>query len=207
MPQDKYRRQHQERLAWMPWLYRSLKPTHRGWARAWQEQLQAELMQLETIRIGSDCFIAPQARLFAEPNRAIVIGDGCSIAAESFLHGPLTLGARVSINHRVSIDGGAKGVRIGADTRIATGTTIYAFDHGMAPDCPIKDQPVSSRGIVIGADCWIGANAGITDGARIGDHAVIGMGAVVTGSVPDWAIVAGVPARQIGDRREQRRLR
>jgi acetyltransferase-like isoleucine patch superfamily enzyme len=48
---------------------------------------------------------------------------------------------------------------------------------------------------------WIGANAGITDGVRIGDHAVVGMGAVVTADVPDWAVAGGVPARILGDRR------
>jgi acetyltransferase-like isoleucine patch superfamily enzyme len=50
----------------------------------------------------------------------------------------------------------------------------------------------------------VGANAGITDGVRIGDHAVVGMGAVVTRDVPAYAIVAGAPARVIGDRRERR---
>ena len=60
-----------------------------------------------------------------------------------------------------------------------------------------------SRGIHIGRDVWIGANAGITDGVRIGDHAVVAMGAVVTKDVLDWTIVAGVPAVVIGDRRDK----
>jgi acetyltransferase-like isoleucine patch superfamily enzyme len=65
----------------------------------------------------------------------------------------------------------------------------------------IKDQPVRSLGIRIGRDVWIGANAGVTDGVIIGDHAVVAMGAVVTRDVPEWAIVGGVPAVVIGDRR------
>jgi len=196
-----YREQHKLRLSWMPWLYASAKARHPAWAEPWQAEGQARLAALETIAIGADCFIAPEAKLFGEPGRGIVIGDRCTIAADTFLHGPITLGADVSINARANLDGGTLGIRIGAGTRIATGAAMYAFDHGMAPDHPIRTQPVRSRGIEIGADVWIGALAGITDGVKIGDHAVVAMGAVVTRDVPAWAIVAGSPARVIGDRR------
>jgi acetyltransferase-like isoleucine patch superfamily enzyme len=196
--------QHKLRLSWMPWLYFRLKESHRAWAAAWQHEVQQHFRETETIEIAAGCFVAPEARLFAEPGRPIRIGPGCSIAADVFVHGPVELGAGVSLNARVSIDGGAAGVSIGEGTRVATGATIYAFDHGLAPDRPIRDQPVRSRGIHVGSDVWIGANAGITDGVTVGDHAVLGMGAVVTRDVPPWAIVAGVPARVIGDRREER---
>ncbi|HCE39958.1 MAG TPA: acyltransferase, partial [Alcanivorax sp.] len=59
---------------------------------------------------------------------------------------------------------------------------------------------VRSRGIRIGRDVWLGARAGVVDGVTIGDHAVVGMGAVVTRDVPPWTIVAGNPARPIGRR-------
>lgn len=49
----------------------------------------------------------------------------------------------------------------------------------------------------IGNDVWIGANAIIFDGITIGDGAIVGAGAIVTKDVPDYAIVAGVPARII----------
>lgn len=200
-PQQRYRAQHQRRLSWMPWLYFSLKPRHRGWAQAWQEQLQDELQQLETVRIGAGCFIAPEAAIFAEPGRDVVLGDRCAIAAQVYLHGPAQLAEEVSLNPGVHVDGGAAGVFIGAGSRLAAGACVYAFDHGLSPDAPIRSQPVRSRGVHIGADVWIGARAGVTDGVRIGDHAVVGMGAVVTGDVPDWAVVGGSPARVLGDRR------
>jgi acetyltransferase-like isoleucine patch superfamily enzyme len=92
---------------------------------------------------------------------------------------------------------------VGDGTRIASGAALYAFDHGFRPDRPVKDQPVRSQGLRIGADVWIGANTGVTDGVTVGDHAVVAMGAVVTRDVPDWAIVAGVPAVVVGDRRER----
>ncbi len=187
----------------MPWLYFGLKDRHRAWAEAWQDEIQARLRALETVEIGEGSFIAPEARIFGEPGRAVLIGDRCALAAEVFLHGPITLGCDVSINARACLDGGAKGIRIGDGTRIATGAALYAFDHGVAPDHAIRAQPVRSLGIDIGADVWIGALAGITDGVCIGDHAVVAMGAVVTRDVAPWAIVGGVPARVIGDRRDR----
>lgn len=198
-----FREQHQRRLSWMPWLYFALKPRHRAWAEAWQAEVQARLQAQETVRLGAGCFIAPEAALFGEPGRGIVIGDRCAVAAQAFLHGPLTLGDDVSINAGARLDGGRKGITVGHGTRIASGAALYAFDHGIRPDRPVKDQPVRSRGIRVGADVWIGANAGLTDGVTVGDHAVVAMGAVVTRDVPDWAIVAGVPAVVVGDRRER----
>lgn len=198
------REQHKRRLSWMPWLYFSLKPKHRAWAEAWQREVHASLHELETVTLAEDCFVAPEAQLFAEPGRAIVVGHRASIAANVFIHGPVEIGDEVSINARVSIDGSAAGVRIGAGTRIATGATIFAFNHALDPARSIREQPVTSKGIAIGADVWIGANAGVTDGVTVGDHAVVGMGAVVTRDVPPWAIVAGAPARVIGDRRERK---
>ena len=51
----------------------------------------------------------------------------------------------------------------------------------------------------------IGSNATIRAGLTIGESALVGAGAVVTSDVPDYAIVAGVPARIIGDVRDRRK--
>jgi acetyltransferase-like isoleucine patch superfamily enzyme len=195
------REQHKRRLAWMPWLYFTLKVRHRAWAEAWQAEVQARLLTQETVQIGQGCFIAPEAAIFGEPGRAVVLGDRCAIATQAFLHGPLVLGNDVSVNAGARLDGGRKGLWVGDGTRIASGAALYAFDHGLGPDRAVREQPVRSRGIRVGRDVWIGANAGVTDGVVIGDHAVVAMGAVVTRDVADWAIVAGVPAAVIGDRR------
>lgn len=184
----------------MPWLYHRLKTEHRLWVDAWQQRLQQQLTALETIRFGNNCFVAPQARLFAEPGREIRVGDDCLIAADTFIHGPVRLGHHVSINQGVSMDGGRCGIEIGDHSRIAAHCTLYAFNHGMATDALIRQQPVTSTGIRIGRDVWIGANAGVVDGVTIADGAVVGMGSVVTRDVPAGAIVAGNPARPVGQR-------
>ena len=185
----------------MPWLYFSLKERHREWAQAWQAEVQKELCELETLEIGSQCFVSPDAQIFAEPGRPIQIGSGCSIAADAFLHGPLKIGNNVSLNARVVLDGGSAGIFVDDNTRIATGAALYAFNHGLNPGMLVREQGVSSKGIRIGKDVWICANASVTDGVTIGDHAVVAMGAVVCHDCPDWAIVGGVPARILGDRR------
>jgi acetyltransferase-like isoleucine patch superfamily enzyme len=202
-PLAHYRAQHQKRLSWMPWLYFVLHKKHHAWAHAWQAEVQAHLMEQETVRLGVGGFISPDAGIFAELGRPIVMGDGCSVATHAFLHGPLTLGNHVSINARASIDGGAKGITIGDGTRIASGATVYAFNHGLARGRAIRSQPVTSQGITIGKDVWVGANAGITDGVHVGDGAVIAMGAIVTKDVAPYAMVAGVPARVVGERQTE----
>ncbi|HTF98764.1 MAG TPA: acyltransferase [Cellvibrio sp.] len=195
-----YRAQHKLRLSYMPWLYEKLKPMHKAWAEAWQREWQSHLCKMETITIGQNCFIAPEARLFAEPGRPIIIGDNSWIAADAIIHGPITLGNSVSINHHVTLDGGRKGIKIGNNSRLAAYAYAYAFNHGMSADEFIKDQPVTSLGIDIGADVWIGAHVGIVDGVRIEDGAIIGMGSVVTRPVAAHTKVAGNPAKIIGER-------
>lgn len=202
MADDPYADAHRHRLAWMPWLWDRRTERQRTWADPWQAAIQQAIADVEQVQFGDDVFVAPSAHLFAEPGRAVRIGDRCRIGAEVFVHGPVTLGDDTSLNPRCHLDGGRAGIRIGSGCRIATGVRMFAFDHGMAPELPIHRQPVRSRGIVVGEDCWIGAGAGVTDGVSLGAHVVVGMGAVVTRDVPDWAIVAGVPARVIGDRRE-----
>lgn len=199
-----YRNQHKLRLSYMPWLYADLKPTHKTWATEWQHEIQKYIQRVETVQIGNNCFIAPEAKLFAEPGRAIIIGDDSYIAADAVIHGPVTIGKNVSINHHVTMDGGTKGIVIGDNVRIAAYCTLYAFNHGMHADRLICDQPTQSRGIHIQDDVWLGANVGIVDGVTINEHAVVGMSSQVTKDIKAYAIVAGNPAKVIGDRRDKK---
>jgi acetyltransferase-like isoleucine patch superfamily enzyme len=95
-------------------------------------------------------------------------------------------------------------VTIGRDTLLADHVMIPsgAAQHGVARlDVPVRQQPGTFETIEIGQDCWIGAGAIVLAG--VGDHCVVAAGSVVTHPVEDWKIVAGVPARVVGDRREK----
>lgn len=196
-PLLKYREQHKHRLNYMPWLYYSLKEKHKHWAEQWQIEYQTYLMQMETIHIGKNCFISPLAHIFAERGRDIYIGDNSFIAGDCFLHGPLTIGNEVAINHHCILDGGRAGITLGHQVRIGAYSHLYAFDHGMTLDKPIYQQANRSQGIFIGQDVWLGAYVGIRDGVHIGDHAIIGMNSMVTKHVDSKAIMVGNPARFI----------
>lgn len=95
-------------------------------------------------------------------------------------------------------------VTLGRDTLLADHVMIPsgAAQHGLDRlDVPMRQQPGAFEKVEIGQDCWIGAGAIVL--ANVGDHCVVAAGSVVTRPVEDWKIVAGVPARVIGDRRDK----
>ncbi len=87
-------------------------------------------------------------------------------------------------------------VTIGEKTQIGPGVQLLAADHPRDPT--LRDRMLEyGRPIAIGRNVWIGGRATIVPGVTIGDNAIIGAGAVVTGDVPEGATVVGVPARPV----------
>lgn len=86
-------------------------------------------------------------------------------------------------------------VLIGSHVSITNGKGQHGIDR---LDVPVREQPGTWPRVTIGRDSWIGDRAVVM--ADVGRHCVVGAGAVVTRPVPDFAIVAGVPARVIGHR-------
>lgn len=89
-------------------------------------------------------------------------------------------------------------VVIGNNVNIANSVYISDNIHGYENiSIPIKDQPIIQKNkVIIGNDTWIGEHACII-GAKIGKHCVIGANSVVTKNIPDYSVVAGVPAKII----------
>lgn len=95
-------------------------------------------------------------------------------------------------------------IQIGENCLIAERVTIRDHDHRIHDGgaVPIRRAGMCTAPIHIGNDVWIAAGAIILKGVALGDGAVVAANAVVRSSVPARAIVAGVPAKVVGYRRE-----
>ena len=157
--------------------------------------------------IGADVRLGKDVRIF-QPE--LVNLYGCTIADET------GIGAFVEIQKNASV--GAR-CKISSHTFICEGVTIedeVFVGHGVMFTNDPYPRAVNDDGTLQTEADWkvvatrvkrraaIGSNATIMAGVTIGESALVGAGAVVTGDVGDYAIVAGVPARVVGDVRKRR---
>ena len=132
--------------------------------------------------------------LFYRRLMRIRIGAQSSVAMDCFLTGfatgwSLSIGANSAINRRCYLDA-RQGIRIGNNVNVSPEVYILTYQHDpQSPTFASFGAPV-----VIDDHAWIGVRAILLPGAHIGEGAVVAAGAVVTGEVPPYSIVAGVPA-------------
>ena len=142
---------------------------------------QPDLVNLYGCAIGSDTKIGA----FVEIQKNAVIGARCKVSSHSFICEGVTLEDEVFIGHGVMF-------------------TNDLYPRSTNPDGSLQTE--ANWEVVktsVRRRASIGSNATILAGVTVGEYAMIGAGAVVTRDVPDYAIVAGVPARVIGDTREK----
>ncbi|MCC7449019.1 MAG: N-acetyltransferase [Anaerolineae bacterium] len=140
-----------------------------------------DLVNIYGCKIGDGTQIGP----FVEIQSGAEIGQLCKISSHSFICEGVIIEDEVFVGHGVMFIND-----IFPRATDSNGKPLRAGDWTMVTTC-------------IGRGASIGSNATIMGGITIGKHALIGAGAVVTKNVPDYAIVAGVPARVMGDVRER----
>jgi len=144
-------------------------------------------MNLRIIRyllreLGNHC-VVPGLRIVLLRMSGIIIGDGAFV----------NMGVRYIDNYR------GKAIVLGNRVSIAP-AVLFIADADPNSSHLNKIKSLYIRGeIIIGDDAWVGAGAVILPNIRIGKCAIIGAGAVITKNIDDYCIMAGNPARKIGD--------
>ncbi len=160
------------------WYVRLLAPLyqHRGRGAKIYRSVRMDTPPYRKFHLGNHSVIES----FCCINNAvgdIVIGDYTRIGIHNTIIGPVAIGNHVNL---------------------AQGITVTALNHNFEnQELRIDQQGISTKAVIIGDDCWIGANAVILPGVTIGEHSVVAAGAIVTKNVPAHSLVAGVPARII----------
>jgi virginiamycin A acetyltransferase len=162
----------------------------------------------KSLFIAETAVIADTAKIYSSSRGTrIVIGDHSELYDYVVIKcvggaGDISIGEHCYLNPGCVIYSG-NGVTLGNYVLLAAGVMLMPTNHAFASrDLPIRHQGFapSKGGILIEDDVWVGANAVILDGAKIGRGAIIGAGSVVTGEVPAYEIWGGVPAKKIGVR-------
>jgi acetyltransferase-like isoleucine patch superfamily enzyme len=143
------------------------------------------------IRVGAGCHVHGRLLVFARSGE-IAIGDHCFIGegTEIWSGASVRIGSRVFVAHGVNIHDTSSHSRSARLRHIQ-------FARREDPEFERAMREIRTAPVVIGDDAWIGFNAVVLKGVTVGRGAIVGAASVVTEDVPDFAIVAGNPARRI----------
>ena len=163
------------------------------------------------IRLGSNVTIQDRVCIDALSQNGITIGSGSSIGSGTIIrcsgnYHKLGIGFTMGNNSSLADNcfvGATGGVWIGDDVIGGQYIRFHASNHNFDDtSVPIKNQGISSKGIRIGNNCWIGSGVVFCDGVVIGDGCVIGANTVVTKSFPTNSVIVGNPAKKLRSRGE-----
>jgi acetyltransferase-like isoleucine patch superfamily enzyme len=152
--------------------------------------------------MGDDVTVGPGVG-FLHPDR-IWLGDGVFLGANTYVQGrhdgTCRIGRRVWIGPGAYLD--ARDLVIGDFVGWGPGAKVLGSEHvGIPIDQPIIQTDLEIAPVRVGAGADIGTNAVLLPGVTVGEGALVGAGAVVTKDVAAYAVVAGVPARELRNRR------
>lgn len=126
------------------------------------------------------------------PNSSIYLG--CEIRAGYSLH----IGKGSIIGDNCILDA-RRGIYIGENVNLSSEVHLWTESHGM--NDPYFRGSSGKRGAIrVGNRAWLGANVTVLDNVTIGEGTVVCAGVVVTKNVELFAVVAGIPAKKIGER-------
>ncbi len=129
---------------------------------------------------------------FCHVQKGAIIGSNCSLGQNVNVSNNVVIGNGVKIQNNVSV---YEGVIL--EDYVFCGPSMV-FTNDLTPRSKYPKGPAGYKTTIVKKGASIGANATIVCGNTIGEWAMIASGAVVTKDVPAYALMAGIPARQIG---------
>lgn len=174
----------------------------RGGECSFDALMRRVLMRALCKSVGQDLAVGPNVVL--KNPETIELGDCVFIGAQAMIQG--RFGGRCRIGNHVWIGPqayfDARALELEDYVGWGPGAKVLGSEHtGVPLSEPMIRTDLIVKPVRVGFGADIGMNACVLPGVSIGAHAIVGAGAVVTHDVPDYAIVAGVPARSIRDRR------
>ena len=158
----------------------------------------------KNIVFGNNITLEKHIRLDGYAKQKIVLGNNVKIGAFSSLSSTSHLskyGKGLKIGNNSAVGqftefGAAGGIEIGDDVIMGSFVSFHSENHIFDDTTKlIREQGVTSKGIKLGNNIWVGAKVTFLDGCVVGNNSVVAAGAVVNGVFPDNVVIGGIPAK------------
>lgn len=163
-----------------------------------------KILNSRNIIFGKSVTIERNTIFDAFASEKVILGDCVKIGSFSNLNTTSHFskyGKGLKMGHNSAIGdfahiGAAGGIEIGNDVIMGSYISFHSENHNFSDKSTlIREQGVTSKGIKLGNNIWVGAKVTFLDGSIIGNNCVIAAGAVVNGVFPDNVVIGGVPAK------------
>ena len=164
------------------------------------------ILNRKNIEFGDNVTIEKHCRIDGYAKERIILGNNVKIGAYSNLLSTshfskfgkgLKMGNNSAIGDFTHF-GAPGGIEIGNDVIMGSYISFHSENHNFSDTSKlIREQGVTSKGIKLGNNIWVGAKVTFLDGCEVGDNSVVAAGAVVNNVYPPNSIIGGVPARVI----------
>lgn len=188
-------------------LTKRLKMLVRGYLKTGKRVFigsDTKILNSKNIVFGKNVTIETHCIIDGFASSKVILGDCVKIGSFSNLNitshlskygKGLKMGNNSAIGDFAHI-GASGGIEIGNDVIMGSYISFHSENHNFNDkNVLIREQGVTSKGIVIGNNIWVGAKVTFLDGCKIGNNCVIAAGSVVNSVFPDNVVIGGIPAK------------
>lgn len=151
-----------------------------------------KIIRFKTFHFSVIERFSPSTMVNVWPKGSLFLGKRVSAHSGTKLSvtngGILSVGDRVAFNYNCIISCREK-IEIGSNTTFGPGVIVYDHDHDFRTCNKMNSGKYVSSEVIIGENCWIGANTVILRGTKIGDNCVVGAGSVIKGIFPANSLI------------------